>query len=137
MFKNWPQGLRILFGTIAALLLVLVGVGIGGAGTEPTDVSTQSTRLPVTKTVVMTAPPSTVTVPPSTVTKTKKVTVTKSVTKTVQPRVPQRTNDAPAASGDYYDNCSEARAAGVTPLYRGDPGYGSHLDRDGDGVACE
>lgn len=37
----------------------------------------------------------------------------------------------------YYKNCSEAKAAGVTPLYRGQPGYGKHLDRDGDGVACE
>ncbi len=37
----------------------------------------------------------------------------------------------------YYKNCTEARAAGVTPLYRGDPGYAKHLDRDGDGVACE
>ena len=37
----------------------------------------------------------------------------------------------------YYANCSEARAAGVTPIRRGQPGYGSHLDRDGDGVACE
>ena len=36
-----------------------------------------------------------------------------------------------------YRNCSEARAAGAAPLYRGQPGYGSHLDRDGDGVACE
>ncbi|WP_449283469.1 excalibur calcium-binding domain-containing protein [Leucobacter sp.] len=37
----------------------------------------------------------------------------------------------------YYKNCSEARAAGAAPLYSGQPGYGSHLDRDGDGVACE
>ncbi len=37
----------------------------------------------------------------------------------------------------YYKNCTAARAAGVTPLHRGDPGYGSHLDRDNDGVACE
>lgn len=36
-----------------------------------------------------------------------------------------------------FRNCREARAAGATPLYRGQPGYGSHLDRDGDGVACE
>jgi excalibur calcium-binding domain-containing protein len=27
----------------------------------------------------------------------------------------------------YYKNCSEARAAGVTPLYEGDPGYAPHL----------
>ncbi len=30
-----------------------------------------------------------------------------------------------------------ARNAGVTPLHRGDPGYASRLDRDGDGIACE
>ncbi|WP_018933076.1 thermonuclease family protein [Gracilibacillus lacisalsi] len=37
----------------------------------------------------------------------------------------------------YYANCTEAREAGVTPLHEGDPGYGSHMDGDGDGVACE
>jgi hypothetical protein len=45
---------------------------------------------------------------------------------------------AGAANADiYYKNCSEARAAGVTPLYEGDPGYAPHLDRDNDGIACE
>lgn len=44
---------------------------------------------------------------------------------------------APSAPSAYYKNCTAARAAGVTPLYRGQPGYGKHLDRDGDGVACE
>ena len=37
----------------------------------------------------------------------------------------------------YYKNCTEARNAGAAPIYRGNPGYGSHLDRDGDGVGCE
>lgn len=37
----------------------------------------------------------------------------------------------------YFANCSEARAAGAAPLYRGEPGYRPELDRDGDGVACE
>lgn len=37
----------------------------------------------------------------------------------------------------YYPNCAAARRAGVTPILRGQPGYGSHLDRDGDGRACE
>lgn len=36
-----------------------------------------------------------------------------------------------------YRNCSQARAAGAAPIRRGEPGYGSHLDRDGDGIACE
>ena len=37
----------------------------------------------------------------------------------------------------YFKNCSEVRAAGAAPIYRGQPGYSSKLDRDGDGVACE
>ena len=37
----------------------------------------------------------------------------------------------------YYENCDAVRAAGAAPIHRGDPGYGSHLDRDGDGSACE
>ena len=36
-----------------------------------------------------------------------------------------------------FANCTQARAAGAAPLYRGEPGYGRHLDRDNDGVACE
>ena len=37
----------------------------------------------------------------------------------------------------FMQNCSEARAAGVTPIYEGDPGYAPQLDRDNDGIACE
>lgn len=37
----------------------------------------------------------------------------------------------------YYDNCTAVIAAGAAPLYKGQPGYSSNLDRDGDGVACE
>lgn len=36
-----------------------------------------------------------------------------------------------------YSNCAAARAAGAAPLQRGEPGYGEHLDRDNDGIACE
>nr|WP_205208604.1 excalibur calcium-binding domain-containing protein [Arenimonas caeni] len=44
---------------------------------------------------------------------------------------------ARAGSSVYYANCTEARNAGAAPVRRGDPGYGSHLDRDNDGVGCE
>lgn len=37
----------------------------------------------------------------------------------------------------YYPNCTAAREAGAAPVYRGEPGYGAHLDRDGDGAGCE
>lgn len=42
-----------------------------------------------------------------------------------------------SSSDVYYPNCSAARAAGAAPIRRGEPGYASHLDRDGDGIACE
>lgn len=45
--------------------------------------------------------------------------------------------DAPERQAVSYRSCAEARAAGAAPLHRGDPGYSSRLDRDGDGVACE
>jgi len=41
------------------------------------------------------------------------------------------------SSSAYYKNCTAARAAGAAPVYAGQPGYGKHLDRDGDGVGCE
>nr|WP_241215431.1 excalibur calcium-binding domain-containing protein [Sphingomonas sp. ABOLH] len=41
------------------------------------------------------------------------------------------------ASGWSYRNCGEARRAGAAPLRRGQPGYGAHMDGDGDGIACE
>lgn len=49
----------------------------------------------------------------------------------------QQPEPAPRARSVYYRNCSAARAAGAAPVYRGDPGYASHLDRDNDGIGCE
>ncbi|MEO6152753.1 MAG: excalibur calcium-binding domain-containing protein [Croceibacterium sp.] len=45
---------------------------------------------------------------------------------------PQRRPDT-----GVFANCTAARNAGAAPVRRGDPGYGRHLDRDGDGVGCE
>jgi len=45
---------------------------------------------------------------------------------------------APAPEpGPYYANCAAAKAAGAAPVRVGQPGYGTHLDRDRDGVGCE
>jgi len=66
---------------------------------------------------------------------------------TATPQVPTPRTAAPPAdprpaaesdrSSTSYANCAEVRAAGAAPIRRGDPGYSSKLDRDGDGVACE
>ena len=42
-----------------------------------------------------------------------------------------------AAASAYYQNCDAARAAGVAPIYEGEPGYRPGLDRDKDGIACD
>jgi hypothetical protein len=44
---------------------------------------------------------------------------------------------AAPASAFPFSNCDQAEAAGAAPIYAGQPGYSSDLDRDGDGVACE
>ncbi|OLF49032.1 hypothetical protein BU202_01370 [Streptococcus cuniculi] len=50
---------------------------------------------------------------------------------------PKRPSAGTGANASHYPNCAAVRAAGKAPIYRGQPGYGPHLDRDGDGVACE
>lgn len=44
---------------------------------------------------------------------------------------------APAPVAAPFANCTAARAAGAAPVYAGTPGYGKHLDRDGDGIGCD
>ncbi|WP_291882284.1 DUF1524 domain-containing protein [Cellulomonas sp.] len=44
---------------------------------------------------------------------------------------------APAPAAVAYASCAEAWAAGAAPVHAADPGYATHLDRDGDGVGCE
>jgi uncharacterized protein DUF1524/excalibur calcium-binding domain-containing protein len=50
---------------------------------------------------------------------------------------PKPTGDR--ATARYFENCDAVRAAGLAPLARGDGLYehNTHMDRDGDGVACE
>ncbi|MFE7095710.1 excalibur calcium-binding domain-containing protein [Streptomyces erythrochromogenes] len=57
---------------------------------------------------------------------------------TARTTAPAADDDGTGGGGSVsYANCAAVRAAGAAPIRRGDPGYGRHLDRDGDGVACE
>ncbi|WP_114906878.1 excalibur calcium-binding domain-containing protein [Ornithinimicrobium murale] len=49
----------------------------------------------------------------------------------------QDVNPAPSTGTEPFENCTQAREAGAAPLHKGEPGYGGHMDGDGDGVACE
>ncbi|MBW8793398.1 MAG: excalibur calcium-binding domain-containing protein [Streptomyces sp.] len=125
----------------ALAVAFVVGIAAGGSGNDDKKNaaddkprSTAAATVTATATVTETAAPE----PAPTVTKTKTVKVR--VTVTADSAGGGSVGSGDDTSGDggtYYANCSAARAAGVTPLYRGDPGYDSHLDRDGDGVACE
>src|SRR4051812_26353527 len=44
---------------------------------------------------------------------------------------------AMATTMGAYENCSAAAAQGVYNIPAGAPGYGTHLDRDLDGIGCE
>ena len=136
-----------LIGYPATALIALI---IGSSGSSEPAAPAATPAVPtvtatVTATVTETAT-ETVTTPGPTVTQT--VTVKASAPKpTATPKAaapaplkapsPKPAYTAPKPATAYYANCAAARAAGAAPLYRGDPGYRSGLDRDGDGVACE
>lgn len=131
----------------AAGALFLLGIGIGATGEEPETVRTAAVKAEPGPTVTVTVTETakvTVTASPEpapTVTKIKKVRVT------VTAPPPEPAAEAPdpvydedddsAGGSTYYKNCTAVRAAGAAPIRQGDPGYASHLDRDGDGVGCE
>ena len=89
---------------------------------------------------------------PSTTTSTteKTTTSTSTITATSPPATSPPATSPPATSppatsppatsppaGVYYANCDAARAAGAAPIYEGQPGYRTALDRDRDGIACD
>ncbi|PTT66888.1 excalibur calcium-binding domain-containing protein [Arthrobacter sp. HMWF013] len=53
------------------------------------------------------------------------------------PVVPAPAPVVPAPAAVPFPNCTAARQAGAAPVYAGTPGYGKHLDRDGDGIGCD
>ena len=41
------------------------------------------------------------------------------------------------SGGHPFKNCTAAYEAGYKNIAKGDPHYGKHLDRDGDGIGCD
>jgi hypothetical protein len=136
-YGGWPLWAKIA-APVAALGLI-GGVATAGGEDNGDDTPRQvvdviATTVPATTTTVVveaTAPPTTAApvvattaAPPPTATPTTRAPLVTSPPTTTAPSV-------------YYANCAAARADGAAPVHRGDPGYGSHLDRDGDGIGCE
>ena len=61
------------------------------------------------------------------------------VSDTTGPTTTAPATTTPSTGARVFQNCTAARAAGVTPILRGTPLYDANqkLDRDKDGVACE
>lgn len=125
------------------LAFVLGGIGASAGDPQAADAKTTTAKpgptVTATATATETAKAKAEAAPTVTATATVKVKVTKTVA------APAADDNADESSGGttgggsdvYYANCTEARAAGAAPIHRGEPGYGSHLDRDGDGTGCD
>ncbi|MCF6521510.1 excalibur calcium-binding domain-containing protein [Streptomyces sp. JJ36] len=134
----------------AAFVTLMVGVALGGtSAAEGGGTGNRAAPHPtVTTTVTATATPGAAPAPTVTATETVRVeaTVRTTVTATAPAPVVDREAGTGGGSGEdhdggsvpfFYENCDAARAAGDTPVLRGEPGYGPHLDRDADGVGCD
>lgn len=96
-----------------------------------------ATPMPTATAVPTTPPAPTATPPPPTAVPPTAVPVATATPIPAPPTpIPPPPTLAPAPAVSYA-NCTAVRNAGAAPIYRGQPGYGSHLDRDGDGIACE
>lgn len=122
--------------TIAALLCC-GGVTVKNAFSDDDEPSAPATTAPDAPRVVdiPTLPAVQATTGPvETTTPAPRRTTVKPKPATKRPK-PKPTTEEPAEV--FYKNCAAVRAAGAAPIHRGEPGYASHLDRDGDGVGCE
>ncbi|MGW7280207.1 excalibur calcium-binding domain-containing protein [Streptomyces sp. NPDC054844] len=118
--------------------LVLVGAVIGAGGGEDTAQRSLAPRptVTVTETAMVFEPGPVVTVD-ETAEPEPAVTVTETVEVTDSGYGSSASDDSGAGGSVYYENCAAVRAAGAAPVRRGEPGYGSHLDRDNDGTGCD
>lgn len=147
-FRRWPRWAQWAVGIFVGL--VIIGAATGGeddtqpvsvvgqvsttvsapaAAAEPATTEPPATQAPTTATSV--AP--TTTRLPATTAATAPATTAATAPATTAATAPATTG----ASSVFYANCAAVRAAGRAPIRRGEPGYSSALDRDGDGIACE
>ncbi|MEH3078518.1 MAG: DUF1524 domain-containing protein [Quadrisphaera sp.] len=83
-----------------------------------------------------TAKPTSSSKPTSTAKPTAKPTSSSKPTSTAKPTV-KPTGTAKPTAKVSYKNCAAVRAAGKAPIRKGDPGWSTAFDRDGDGIGCD
>lgn len=140
--RTAPKWARKRYVLPALGLAFFIGMGASGedsgAKADAKPLAAEA-RPSATVTATVTATPSAEAEPAPTVTVTETETarVKVKVTKTVTAEPVEDDYSGGGGGSAYYKNCDAARAAGAAPVHRGEPGYGSHLDRDGDGTGCE
>ena len=132
--RLWPK-----VAIAAALMLLIAAIGtVYSTQRDDRDATTVSAPKKHSAPVTTTTERTTATTGPTTTTTTTTTTTLPSPPPTEAPTVAAPVPlAAPAPAATYYANCDAVRAAGAAPIYRGQPGYAPHLDRDGDGVGCE
>lgn len=110
---------------LLGLLLISCGGGEGGSSATSSTKPTPSTNA----VPLLSLPTSTST--------TRAPATTQATTATTRTTASTPAPTSPPVTSVSYANCAAVRAAGKAPLRRGDPGYSTSLDRDGDGIACE
>ncbi|UNN04868.1 excalibur calcium-binding domain-containing protein [Rhodococcus opacus] len=128
-----------------------------GGGAQSSSTSTTTTAAVARLVDTSSARPTTTTsAAPATTTVALPVTTTVAVVPPIAPAAPTTTvavapppapdvipADPPAPihtapqSSVSYASCADAKAVGAAPIYQGEPGYSTKLDRDQDGIACD
>ncbi len=123
---------------------LLLARDLPGAGQDPADQPGAAAPLLAAadeSTATDTSSTATSVTPASTSTVTSTVTSTDTGTPTSNPAtsgtVSSGSGTTSTADGTFYADCTAVWAALGRPLLAGEPGYARHLDRDGDGTACE
>ncbi|WP_431881963.1 excalibur calcium-binding domain-containing protein [Micromonospora chalcea] len=125
MANTKPPGIKTLCGLLASVALVGCCC-IRSYGTDSPSTSPTSRAEPA---FVAAAPPTTAAAPSARLTTPPAPVAPSSATAKPKPKL--------SPSTVRYADCAAVRRAGAAPLRRGEPGYRSGLDRDGDGRACE
>lgn len=135
--------LKPVSSVLAALMIASALSGCGGGGVEPvskTGGDAQITAAAVAKAAEVAAAAE-AKAKAAAVAKAKAAAAAKAKTAAAAAAAAAAEEAAAAApppvASVYYENCTAVRAAGADPIHRGEPGYSSKLDRDGDGIACE
>lgn len=138
-YRAWPRRRKIVAWAAVGAAGV-VGAVAGGDERPAAPPAVTQTSIPE---VSVAAPPPVETTEapaPAVETTVAPTTSTAAPTTTTAPttvRQPPARPPSTAPRAVYYPNCAAARSAGAAPVLKGQPGYGGHLDSDGDGIGCE